>query len=460
MADNVAGDYASLGGIEIVNTARTVAYLNSGLKPDSMAIAADCGCPGLIDLIGCDSVYVDPMTDDAPWYSDDHPESKDFAGFFVTEFEGMSSPFERSVNENIGNGGSLGRSRIASRTMTWKGFLLGANCCAVAYGFRWLAQTLRAAAADCGGCQGADLELLVCCPATDTTDDYGGYDEGYGPILDGPFNIEAFRTLKNVALAEGPIIVSERRTAGGCSGEGGGCGGSVIMEIEFSLVAANPFLFRAEVPIVNCIALSESSERVTVEEPDCPPLDCGQDLFETYLSARGCAVPDLPPVATYSIDCLEQPATLERALYITVPRTSWREFEEAVPYIVIDTGAFYLTDLQLGFYSSASPDPCGDLATNGPECDIVCDKLTILALPAESKLIIDGRTRTMSVVCSTNVAFPGERFTLGAFSWPVFSCYGFCIELAFSALNPENPNLGLPNLGNGCISVSVIPRSF
>lgn len=458
--DAIAGFAAFLGGVEIVNASRTTAYLNNGLKPDSMSIVADCGCPGLIEIIGCDEAYTDPETDNAPWYSADHSESSGFAGFFPTEFEGMSSPFQRDVTENISDGGALGRSRVGSRTFTWRGFLLGANCCSVAYGFRWLAQTLRAATADCGGCQGQDLELLVCCPGTELVDDYGGYDQGYGiePVSDP--SIEAFRTLKNVALLEGPEIVSERRVAGGCTGAGG-CGGSVMMEIEFSLVAAIPWMFRSEVPVVNCIDLSDGVTRVTTETPDCPPIDCGQDFFNLYLQGRGCEVPELPPVATYAIDCLALPATLETAVYITVPRTTWREFEEAVPYIVIESGTQFITDLQLGFYTSASGDPCGDLAINGPLCDVVCDKLTILAIPANAKFIIDGRTRTMSVVCQDNTAFPGERFTLGAFSWPVFSCFGFCLEIAYSLDGAgDPPNLSLPNLGNGCVSLSMIPRSL
>lgn len=446
MADTVAGDAAFLGGVEIVNSARTTAYLRNGVGPGGMNVKADCGCPDLLTIIGCDDEYIDPATDNAPWYSADHPESADFAGFFMTEFEGMSSPFERSTSENVGDGGALGRSRVGSRTLTWRGYLFGANCCAVAYGYRWLAQTLRAATSDCGGCQGQDLELLVCCPDAD------------GPVS-GFAEIEAFRTLKNVALLEGPEILSERRSSAPCGGATG-CGGSVIMEVEFSLFAAIPWLFRSEVPIVNCILLSDSVERVTVEEPDCPPIDCGEDFFNTYMQARGCPIPSLPPVATYSIDCLTQPVDLERAVYITVPRTAWREFEEAVPYIVIETGDLYLTDLQIGFYTSFSGDPCGELATNTPDCDQVCDKLTILAIPANSKFIIDGRTRTMSVVCNTNIAFPGERFTLGAFSWPVFSCFGFCLELLFSLTNPEDPDIFVPNFGNGCISLSMIPRTL
>lgn len=454
--DAVAGDAAFLGGTEIVNVSRTIAYLQNGIGPGSLNVKADCGCPDLINLIGCDETYVNPSTDNAPWYSADHPESAEFAGFYPVEFEGMSSPFERNTSQNVGDGGALGRSRIGSRTLTWRGYLFGANCCAVAYGFRWLAQTLRAATSDCGGCQGQDLELLVCCP--DSGEGYGGYDVGYGPT--GYAGVEAFRTLKNVALLEGPEILSERRASEACGSSGGGCGGSVIMEVEFSLFAAIPWLYRSEVPIVNCILLADSVERVTVEEPDCPPIDCGQEFFDIYMNARGCPPPELPPTATYSIDCLEQPGDLERAVYITVPRSAWREFEEAVPYIVIESQDFYMSDLQIGFYSSFSGDPCGDLSTNTPDCDQVCDKLTILAMPANSKFIIDGRTRTMSLVCDSNIAFPGERFTLGAFSWPVFSCYGFCLELAFSLTNPEDPGMFVPNLGNGCISLSMIPRTL
>lgn len=455
--DSIAGDAAFLAGTEIVNVARTIAYLQNGVGPGGINVRGDCGCPGLIDIIGCDDAYVDPATDNAPWYSEDHPESADFAGFYPTEFEGMSSPFERSTSQNVGDGGAFGRSRIGSRTLTWRGYLFGGNCCAVSYGLRWLAQILRASS-DCGGCQGQDLELLVCCPDVAEDDGvYGGYDLPYG-LEEGVIGgIDAFRTLKNVALLEGPTILSERRSSSNCSGATG-CGGAAIVEIEFSLFAAIPWFFRPEIPVANCISILENGvERITVEEPDCPPVDCGGDFFNVLMEARGCAVPTLPPAATYSIDCFNEPVNgLDSALYITVPKT-WRDFEEAVPYIVIDSQSLYMTDIQLSFYTSASGDPCGDLSSNDPECDVTCDKLRILGIPANSKFIIDGRTRTMSVICNTNVAFPGERFTLGAFSWPVFSCYGFCLEIAYSI---SDPAIQVPFLGNGCVSVSMIPRTL
>lgn len=435
MADNVSGSYANLGGVEIVNDARTISYLNGGLKPSSMSVAADCGCPDLIELIGCDLAYVDPAVDEAPWYSADHPESADYAGFFLTEFEGMSSTFTRGITESAGDGGILGRGRSNSRTMTWRGFLLGANCCAVAYGLRWLTKVLQGSS-NCNDCAGEDLELLVCCPSAESTD------------------IEAFRTLKNVALLEGPVIISERRTAGGCEGVSGGCGGSVVMEIEFSLVAAQPWFYKAEIPIANCLPLADMVPIVSDATTPCPPADCGAIFGAEVATSFGCDSAGLPPAGTY-IPCVTIPPPTA-ALYITVPRSAWDDFEEAVPYIVIQTNELYVTKIKLGFYSSASGNPCGDLLTNPPLCDAICDELTIISIPAHSKFIIDGRTRKMSILCDNNVAFPGEPYTLGPFSWPVFDCYGFCLEIAAA----PSDGTSFAFIPTGCASVSMFPRSL
>lgn len=446
MGDSVAGDYASLGGVEIVNVARTIAYLETGLAPSTMSIKADCGCPGLFELLGCPPAsgvteltgcppasggYTDPATDGAPWYSADHPESAGFAGFFPVEFEGMSSTYVREVTDSIGDGGILGRGRAGHRVLTWSGFLFGSSCCSVAYGLRWLTNTLRASS-QCRDCNGDDLELLVCCPAV----------SGTGP------QPEAFRTLKNVALLEGPELVSERRTSGDCSGVSGGCGGSVIMEVEFSLAAAQPWFYKAEIPIVNCISLDNGIDLLTDETVDCPPANCADTLFDVI-----CPVSALPPAGVYVNPCSEG-AAFDRALYLTVPRSSWKEFEEAVPYITITTGGFWARNLKLGTYSSGSGDPCGDLSSNPPLCNAICDQLTIAAIPIFSTFIIDGRTHRMSVVCNDGSAFPGEPYTTGPWSWPVFDCYGFCLEVAFFDSGVSVNPAGV------CVSVSMIPRSL
>lgn len=451
MADNIAGDAAFLGGVEIVNVARTIAYLNNGLAPANLVVQASCGCPDLFDIIGCEPAsgvtggtgYTDPATDDAPWYSEDHPESAQFAGFYPVEFDGMSSTFEREVSESIGNGGIFNRSRAASRSLTWTGYLFGANCCAVAYGLRWLTKTLQGSG-QCNDCFGDDLELLVCCPSVESTT--------------ATPNVEAFRTLKGVGLTEGPEVISERRLGSACEGSSG-CGGAAVMEIEFTLVATNPWFYRAEVPLYNCIPFTDSVPLVTDEEVDCPPVNCGDAIDSLYKTNRGCPDPALPPPGEYVSFCNDPPPALTHGLYLTIPRSAWREFEEAVPYIVISTGATYAADLTIGIYTSNSEDPCGEILTEPPFCNAICDKLTIRVIPANAKFVIDGRTRKMSVICGDGSAFPGEPYTTGPWSWPTFDCFGFCLEIASA---PNSPDAGafpfLPEFS--CVSLSMIPRSL
>lgn len=424
MSDSAAGAYAKLGSTEIVNDQRTISYLLNGLRPPSLNVSGSCSCENIATLVG-DQPYTTPETDNAPWYSADIPESARFAGFLGAEFEGMGSTFSRSNTESIQDGSALGRGRWGSRTMTWKGFLLGADCCAVAYGLRWLTKTL-ADSGSCRDCNGEDLDLLVCCPDADDTDDTG---------------VEALRKLKNVVLIEGPKILKDRKT--GC----GACGTSCIIEIEFSLLAAQPFMYSAPIALYECESLgSNGVVPVTDSEVDCSPVNCADVLM-----AEICPPPMLPPTATYTSSCF-QVSPIYRALYLTVPRSAWGSLEEVVPVITIETGPFWMLSLVLGFYSSASDNPCGDLILNPPGCDVICDDLKIIVIPANSKFYIDGRTKKMALICSDGSVFPGEPYTAGPWSWPSFSKFGFCLEILFPA------NASTPSSVDVCASLTIVPR--
>lgn len=399
MSDSLAGAAAWLGGIEIVNDSRTTAYMKNGIKPSTLTVGGDCGCPNVLTLAGCDTGYNTPAVDNAPWYDSTIPESAEFAGFLSTNFEGLSSTYTRSVTESIADGATLGRSRFGSRTMTWKGWLFGSSCCGVAYGLRWLGKTLQGSN-NCGNnCFGEDLELLVCCPTIEAAQGLSSNlicnsdfknDTGYwassgntaitwtsypfysdagalkvvnpvggaltfntnclmsvtagkkyklsfyvqtetgviGQAIGASFNwfdslgaslgstvvanlgtdssswtnltttvqapvgavrvqinftvgdvttlankiryfddvsfnqtnfapvVDPFRTIKSVSLLEGPIVTSERKLGNSC---GGACGGSTAVEIEFSLVGSQPWLYSAPIPIANCVNASDNS---------------------------------------------------------------------------------------------------------------------------------------------------------------------------------------------------------
>lgn len=380
------------------------------------------------------ATYTSPAADGAPWYSADIPESADFLGFIVDEFEGMGSTFKRTVTESVGNGGILNRSRLATRSMTWRGYLFGATCCSVQYGLRWLIKTLARFDNSCKDCFGDDLELLVCCP--ETTEDTATKEN-------------SFRLLKGVGLLEGVEILSERKTCqSGCAY---GCGGSCILEVEFTLVASQPYFYSPPIPVYDCVVLSEGSEVVVPGPEDpCPPFNCGDPQFEVE---GNCQEPQLPPTATYDSACFDQVLSgLDRANYLSVPRSAWNFLDEVVPVITISNfGPVTALGVKLGFYTSPDGNPCGDFLSNPPECDNLCDDLIIGLLPADSTFYIDGRTRKMSLICGdSNAAFPGERHTNGPWSWPVFSQFGFCMEVLFN--NVTETNL--------CVSFSLVPRKF
>ncbi len=70
--------------------------------------------------------------------------------------------------------------------------------------------------------------------------------------------VEPFRTLKGVSLLEGPMILSERKMGSGSSC-GGRCGGAAVVEVEFSLVGSQPWLYSAPIPVVNCVPAQENA---------------------------------------------------------------------------------------------------------------------------------------------------------------------------------------------------------
>lgn len=265
MGDSSAGGAAFLSGEEIVNDERTLAYLNAGYGPPSLQVKGCCSCPRIRELIECNSdAYRSPTLDPAPWYDSSVPESADFAGFLTSEFVGLGSTFTRNPIEKVTGGAFLGRLQAKPRTLTWKGFLFGRSDCAVRFGLSWLTSQLRGQGCVCGG---EDLDLLVCCPELIDSPPISGC--GSLPAINRPSPCppfsqpDAFRTLKNVGLVAGPVIQSQRRVGCGLGCGSSSCSGedTLIMEVEFSLLAGNPYLYGC--PVCLCV------DQTFPVDPDC-----------------------------------------------------------------------------------------------------------------------------------------------------------------------------------------------
>lgn len=173
---------------EIANANRVLSYLGNGLGCDTgiMLSGSDIDCE-------CDAIdegpYVDPATDDAPWYTASRPESADFLGVFLSEIQ-LNAPWGRSTQEAGKDGSILGRQRLRGRTMGFSAWLIANTPPGLEYGKRWLAEALAS-------CDLGEMCLLPSCPG-----------EGIGPD-----DTDAFRTFKKVGLLNGPteVQIGDRR---------------------------------------------------------------------------------------------------------------------------------------------------------------------------------------------------------------------------------------------------------
>lgn len=317
MTQQAMASYAALAGQELWNQARLKAYVSHGIRPPMFDIRCN-GCPGLAEIlpdIGAD-VPVDgyqlPELDPAPWYDVNVPESKNLAGFLISDVT-MSAPYARSVTSGVGDGWNLGRLQTQGRTIVVHGFIIAKTCCATAYGLRYLTALVGdpdcASSGGCGSgpsCGTHSLEFLDCCPAIDGEDDClriaveGGGTETY-VRTEGPSEwsraTDFFRRMNGVGVTDGPVPIAMRGRS--C----GNCGCSNVLEFELTLSTESGYLnslgevvFSAMAP-ETCEEEPEDCEITWILDEACDPEDpdglctpaaaCVEDPF--------CPLPPLPP---------------------------------------------------------------------------------------------------------------------------------------------------------------------
>lgn len=436
MPESPAGSAAFLSGEEIINDARTLAYLNAGYGHPSLRVTGGCACPRIRELIECDSdPYVSPIADPAPWYDSAVPESADFAGFLVTEFEGLGSTFTRANTDKITGGAVLGRLRPQARTLTWRGYLFGRSDCAVQFGLKWLTANLKGTSCFCGG---EELDLLICCPELTGTPPVSGCVSMPAiarPEACPPYTQpDAFRTLKNVGLIDGPKILDQRRVgcSSGCSSDT--CDGdTLVIHVEFSLLAGNPYMFGC--PVCLCSEASFPVAAVTdcgwvkVADSNVPGINCsGEDpcVVVPNCSEDGdvCPTLTLPVIPPFEDRCFCR-ALAPVQFCCAVPADAFGQFFEGAPVIEIYSGSSAMRSTTIRFFENLIGQDCCDAAEN--PC-LNCDELEIRFIPAKSTMTIDGTTRTVTLLCpGMTTPMQAEHLTTTPFAWPILQCIDFCI---------------------------------
>lgn len=420
-----------LGGTEIVNQERVSTYAAAGWKPERWVIdkCNSCGPEIAYALEEPNGLYSNPGSDKAPWFSGSEPDSFDFGGLYVLAITGLGpGQFTRSSTQRAsGLGAVFGPGVQASPLIVVTGLLLGRTCCAVEYGYRWLSNVLRGS---CGAdCDGDDLAFLDCCPEwCDDSPEFTSYADCMEPFL---------RTMKNVTLVAAPVITA--RYGGSC-----GCDGAAIMQVQFTLSAGQPCVFRPPTEVESGVAFNLD------EVTPCPtwiPTDPGTPCLGTNCAEPAdcladplCAPPAKPPVPPPpSNPCICNPFQTVSAC-IDLPSTAIPEFAEGVPIIEVSSGSDELRQVKMRFI----PNPLGLPVDELDPCT-ACGEVTLSRIPPFSTFRMDGMERTVTILCPGDAVADATPL-LGVadgrlpFRFPEIACssaYTMCVEADSVTVAPD-----------------------
>lgn len=443
---NAMSSFMALCGNEIVNAARLKAYADNGIVPYGFDILCR-GCDGLDAILPCvDSDpplngYALPELDPAPWYDAGAPESKNFAGLLVTNVE-ISSPYSRTTTPNIGTGQTLGRMKLQGRSIVVTGWLVGKTCCAAQYGLRWLTSALGDPPCAGNGCGGCSLEYLDCCPSI---------GEGEGDCLTTSSGVyvrpneateyqraeDFFRRMNGVGTTDGPNVLSRK-------GASCGCGGGSLMEVEFTLGTSSPYFnsFGTVVLADQPAALPCATDSVcditwvkVLDDAVCPP-DPGCPVPADCLDDPNCPLPPLPPLAKIPVNpcaCVSIETTR-----LCASTDAAKEWGSSTLNINIFSGSTDLRNLAIRLWQNTQGDICGD-STVFPDCD-ACSTLLISYIPANSRFIMSGENRTVTIECNgrTRNAAPSVTNIDGQpFDWMDINCFSACVCVDFDCATTD-----------------------
>ncbi|WP_030672509.1 hypothetical protein [Streptomyces sp. NRRL B-1347] len=474
-------DYITLGGVEIANAARLAAYLDAESVGSPLSSFTPCSCPTITAESLGDLPYTTPAEDEAPWYDPDLPVSEDFAGLLVLSIEGLDEyPVRRAVTNAVTGGGVLGPARVLPRTMVVTGILLGRTCCGVEYGLHWLSEALQGCAGN--ECDGDCMELLSCCPDEELSEEC--------------LNEAHRRTLRRVALVDGPRVVS--RAGDGCSAGECAASGADVVTVEFTLVAATPWLWTDPVPLIEVAPpLDDSTECVTwcldggTEDPTlcleltetCPPGSFGVeetteacDLAWPVNEDDGpcdgtcrlaacadptalcpdplCKTPTPPTVEAPQETCFCLPLAVERRC-CDVDLSACPAWAVDVPIIIVRAGSKDLRNLTITFFER-SPNhedmTCEEIA-DAERCNTVA-VFHIAYVPAGGALTLDGQTGRPIVECGGVCESSPDVYGLdgGPLKFPTLTCASYVICMESDLLHPPS--------GDAVVTVSVTGRGF
>ncbi len=391
--------YLIFDGTEIANASRTEAYV--GAKGWFRPLWADTDLPDMLE-----ESYIDPVADEAPWYDPDIPASKDFWGFYPSDFVGFENSSRTSaVTENTNDGGTPGRVRHGTKSVVCSGALLGATQEAVDYGMNWLRRALVGA---------VDSNTL-------TTEQPLGATVGYlaaEPVVNYEIDPSPQSTLTRLSRYLRRVVVNNGPSAlftGKLS-----CGAHVTT-VQFTMVAGSPFEFGPQRAILQDWGSAADPwvpgvPNGVIDGPDAySDVVCGQDQWAPIFDPDCPALIVPPPPPSIPLGCWTPPSSWSRYT-VTIPATVVPLWGQVVPTVTFFTAA-EARNIRVRFYE----DPGGDGSPADDPCDFVGD-FVLSYIPPGGTLILDGTTEDVFVLTSSGYKRRADSLVFRTdgtpFEWP------------------------------------------
>lgn len=220
--------FLCLNGQEITFADRTQTYVRSGLAGPNWSAGSQYDC----DILRDGETFLDPATDDAPWYDPNIPYSTDFLGVSPTRMDLITS-YRREVEDN-GRGGTVSSLKYRPYILQFTGWMIAKSELGMMYGDAWLREVLRGSQCDDGFSRDEALILPAC------------------PTEEDPDETHYLRYLLNVGVIDPPAFTAQEGTAE-CE----------LSLVTFQLAAAIPYRFSPAIPVVDDDPISASYEAPT-----------------------------------------------------------------------------------------------------------------------------------------------------------------------------------------------------
>lgn len=369
----MAFEYVEIGGKELINPSRTLAYIERHLP----GLDIECDVPNVGRQLGSGD-YTNPEADNAPWITADD-DGHDFYGGIPSGVEGLrDSTMTTAVSELKQDGGVIGLHRNSSREMRFVVTLYAKTEAALQYGIDWYASALSGGYCPAFGVPYCEGEPMMMMPIMETMSEMAPHR----------------RTIHDVKALQSVKVVETLRFRN-----------AKAKVIEFILIAGNPFIFRSD-PIASHQVLAQDMTQ-TVSEVYCDPEAEAFDQLITDPALGSVVRPPRPPM----INPIEMPESWRRTSVTFTEEELDLPGQAVFRTTIRSTGT--LRRLRVRFYR-----PGADA------CDY-SGEFFISYKPPGDDLVIDGVSRKIWVERGGRLV-PAGNLVVGSdarpLEWPILDC--------------------------------------